>query len=69
MIQPVQSVISKGEKLALELAELLVEGKKTEAQEKLQKFAKENKMAFWETTAVANIATCMRDGRRWKKGA
>jgi hypothetical protein len=66
-VTPVQSVESKGEVLAVELAEMLLEGKKTEAQNRLQSYADDHKLAYWEAAAIADIASRMVHGRPWKK--
>lgn len=66
-VTPLQAVESKGEKLALELADMLVANKEEEAGAKLRAYADVNKLAYWEVAAIANIATCMKHGRRWKK--
>lgn len=66
-IQPLQEVSSKGEQLALELASLLADDRKAEAQTRLKDYAAANKLAYWEVAAIADIASAMLHGRRWKR--
>lgn len=66
-VTPLQPVESKGEKLAHELANMLVASEDEAAAAKLRAYAAVNKLAYWEVAAIADIATCMKHGRRWKK--
>lgn len=68
-IKAIQSVVTKAEAFALELAQMLAEGQQREAAAKLKTFAAENNLAFWESAAIADIASAMFHGKRWKKGA
>lgn len=68
MIEPVQAVITEAEKFALELAQLLAENKMPEAQRRLTAYGKARNAAYWEVAAIADIASAMHHGRRWKKG-
>lgn len=68
-ITPVQPVVTKAEKFALELAEMLMEDRKPEAQDALQTFAKQNGCVYWEVVAIARMAVSMQNGKRWKKDA
>lgn len=67
MITPQQTVESEGEKFALELANLLAEGRESEASAKLFDYSEARKLAYWESVAIADIASRMRYGQRWKK--
>ena len=66
-IVPVQSVETKGEMLALELASMLASGMHREASERLSQYAEDHKLAYWESVAIADIAARMLHGQRWKK--
>ena len=68
-VQPIQSVNTKAETFALELAQMLADGQQKEASAKLKTFAADNKLVFWEAAAIADIASAMFHGKRWKKGA
>lgn len=68
-VEPLQSVVSKAEILALELAKMLADNRKADAQARLKTYAAENNMSHWEVIATANIAAAMLHNRRWKKGA
>jgi len=67
MIEPLQAVESAGEKLALELANMLDAGEQKAASAKLSAYADEHKLAYWEAVAIADIAARMQHGQRWKK--
>lgn len=68
-IQALQTVTTKAEIFALELAQMLADGQQKEAAAKLKTFAADNNLAFWESAAIADIASAMFHGKRWKKGA
>jgi len=67
MVQPLQAVESKGEMLALELANMLEAGEQKAASKKLSDYADEHKLAYWEAVAIAGIAARMQHGQKWKK--
>lgn len=68
-IPPLQTVTTKAEIFALELAQMLADGKRKEASAKLKTYADEHRIGFGEASAISHIASCMFHGKRWKKDA
>ena len=66
-VVPLHPVESKAEQLALELANMLAADGKLLACATLSAYVDEHKHAHWEAIAIADMATCMQHGRRWKK--
>ena len=66
-INPVNSVESKGELFALEVAQTFVDGDEKGASAMFKKYADDNKLVMWEVSAINNIAASMIRGKAWKK--
>lgn len=62
-----QTVESKAEKLAFEIFNEWFENGQPSASKMLKQKCDDLKMVYWEASAVAQIASCMIHGKKWKK--